>query len=55
MWAVGWLTWREVRPRSTDRTTRALLATSAVVLAVTMVLALSWAAGHVGTRSRTCR
>lgn len=46
-WAVGWLTWQEVRPRSTDRVTRALLATSAVVLVATMVLALSWAAGHV--------
>jgi hypothetical protein len=47
MWAVGWLTWREVRPRSADPLTRLLLGTSAVVLVVTMVLALSWAAGHV--------
>jgi hypothetical protein len=47
MWAVGWLTWTRVRSRSRDRLTRALLGTSAVVLAATMVLALSWAAGHV--------
>jgi len=47
MWTVGWLTWRDVRPRSADRVTRALLGTSAVVLVVTMLLALSWAAGHV--------
>jgi len=47
MWAVGWLTWRQLRPRSADRVTRALLGTSAVVLVLTMVLALSWAAGHV--------
>lgn len=47
MWVVGWLTWREVRTRSVDPLTRALLGTSAVVLVATTVLALSWAAGHV--------
>jgi hypothetical protein len=47
MWAVAWVTWREVRPRSADRITRALLGTSAAVLVATMLLALSWAAGHV--------
>ncbi len=47
MWVVGWLTWSEVRTRSANTVTRALLGTSAVVLAATMVLALSWAAGHV--------
>ncbi|WP_326666146.1 YndJ family protein [Streptomyces sp. NBC_00385] len=46
MWSVALLTWRTVRPTSGDRTTRLLLAASAVVLAVTMVLALSWALGE---------
>ena len=46
MWAAGWLTWRHVRPTAPDRRTRALLATSSVVLAATMVLALSWALGE---------
>lgn len=46
MWAVALATWREVRPAGRDRTTRALLATSAVVLVATMLLALWWAAGE---------
>ncbi|REE99234.1 YndJ family protein [Thermomonospora umbrina] len=44
MWAVGLLTWWEARSR--DRVTRVLLLVSAVVLAGTMVLALSWALGE---------
>jgi hypothetical protein len=47
MWMLGWIVWRRVRPSSSSRLTRALFGTSAVVLAGTMVLALSWAAGHV--------
>lgn len=47
IWAVAWLTWTRVRTRTRDRLTRALLGTSAVVLVATMLLALSWAAGHV--------
>ncbi|MCX5610879.1 MULTISPECIES: YndJ family protein [unclassified Streptomyces] len=46
MWAVALATWREIRPAAGDRTTRALLATSAVVLVATMLLALWWAAGE---------
>ncbi|MFF2793111.1 YndJ family protein [Streptomyces sp. NPDC058049] len=46
MWAVALLTWREIRPGGADRTTRALLATSAAVLVATMLLALWWAAGE---------
>ncbi|MFJ8017204.1 YndJ family protein [Streptomyces sp. NPDC096339] len=46
MWAVALLTWREIRPGARDRTTRALLSTSAVVLPATMLLALWWAAGE---------
>ncbi|MFE2168658.1 YndJ family protein [Streptomyces sp. NPDC059447] len=46
MWAVALLTWREIRPGAGDRTTRALLSTSAAVLPATMVLALWWAAGE---------
>ena len=46
MWLVAWLTWREIRPSTTDRIARALLATAAAVLLVTMVLALSWALGR---------
>ncbi|MEU9145606.1 YndJ family protein [Streptomyces sp. NPDC048349] len=46
MWAVALTTWREVRPAGRDRTTRALLAASAVVLVATMLLALWWAAGE---------
>ncbi|MFJ9682661.1 YndJ family protein [Streptomyces sp. NPDC101194] len=46
MWAVALLTWRAVRGPQRDRITRLLLATSSAVLAVTMVLALSWALGE---------
>ncbi|GAA0798783.1 YndJ family protein [Spirilliplanes yamanashiensis] len=46
MWLVGVLTWRQLRPAGGDRLTRALLGVSAVVLAATMVLALSWALGE---------
>ncbi|MFD7256234.1 YndJ family protein [Streptomyces sp. NPDC059874] len=46
MWAVALLTWREIRPGARDRTTRALLATSAAVLLATMLLALWWAVGE---------
>ncbi len=46
MWLVALLTWRELRPRGRDRTTRALLGCSAVVLVATMLLALSWAVGE---------
>ncbi|MFD9728303.1 YndJ family protein [Streptomyces sp. NPDC059072] len=46
MWAVALPTWREIRPGARDRTTRALLSTSAVVLVATMLLALWWAAGE---------
>jgi YndJ-like protein len=47
MWLVGLLTWYEVRRAAPDAVTRTLLATSALVLAGTMLLALSWALGHV--------
>ncbi|MEV0411771.1 YndJ family protein [Streptomyces sp. NPDC050448] len=46
MWAVALLTWREIRPAAGDRTTGALLATSAAVLVATMLLALWWALGE---------
>ncbi|WP_328928983.1 YndJ family protein [Streptomyces sp. NBC_00190] len=46
MWAVALLTWQEIRPAAGDRTTRALLATSAAVLLATMLLALWWAVGE---------
>ncbi|MFE3556254.1 YndJ family protein [Streptomyces sp. NPDC059193] len=46
MWAVALTTWREIRPAGPDRATRALLATSAVVLVATMLLAVWWAAGE---------
>jgi hypothetical protein len=45
MWVVGALTWR-ARSAAPDRVTRALLVTSAVVLVVTMALALDWALGE---------
>ncbi|MGW1340251.1 YndJ family protein [Kribbella sp. NPDC002412] len=45
MWLVGWNLWR--RSRDADRTTAVLLTVSAAVLVVTMLLALSWALGHV--------
>lgn len=48
MWAVALLTWRDVRPgaRGRGRITGALLASSAVVLVATMLLALWWALGE---------
>jgi hypothetical protein len=46
MWTVALLTWRTVRGRGRDRVTRLLFGTSAAVLVVTMVLALSWALGE---------
>ncbi|GAA2447034.1 hypothetical protein GCM10010433_55810 [Streptomyces pulveraceus] len=46
MWTVALLTWRTVRVGQRDRITRALLAASSTVLAVTMMLALSWALGE---------
>ncbi|MGW6564017.1 YndJ family protein [Streptomyces sp. NPDC054975] len=46
MWAVALAAWRDLRPGAPDRTTRALLAVSAVVLVATMLLALSWALGE---------
>ncbi|THA57638.1 YndJ family protein [Streptomyces sp. A1136] len=46
MWAVALTTWRAIRPGARDRATRALLATSAGVLVVTMLLALWWATGE---------
>ena len=42
---VGWAMWR--RSRTADRATKVLLTVSAAVLVVTMLLALSWALGHV--------
>jgi hypothetical protein len=45
MWLVGWNLWR--RSRRADRATAVLLTISAAVLVVTMLLALSWALGHV--------
>ncbi|TCC64475.1 hypothetical protein E0H73_08755 [Kribbella pittospori] len=45
MWLVGWNLWR--RSRQAGRATAALLIVSASVLVVTMVLALTWALGHV--------
>ncbi|NED95721.1 YndJ family transporter [Phytoactinopolyspora alkaliphila] len=47
MWMLGWVIWRRVRPASPSLVTRWLFAGSALILAATMVLALSWAAGHV--------
>jgi len=47
MWVLGWTVWRDVAPSAHDRLTQVLFAVSAAVLAVTMLLALSWAAGHV--------
>lgn len=46
MWAVAFVTWQDVRVRSRDRLTRALLGVSATVLVATMLLALSWALGE---------
>ncbi|MGO4459790.1 YndJ family protein [Streptomyces sp. M-16] len=46
MWAVALVTWRDLRPAARERTTATLLAVSAAVLVVTMLLALWWAAGE---------
>lgn len=46
MWSAGWITWREIRPAAPDPLTRTLFGVSAVVLAVTMLLALDWALGN---------
>ncbi|MFD8289338.1 YndJ family protein [Streptomyces lavendulae] len=46
MWAVALVTWRDLRPAARDRTTATLLAVSAAVLVLTMLLALWWAAGE---------
>lgn len=46
MWLVAFLTWRELRPATSDGVTRGLLAGSAGVLVGTMLLALSWAFGQ---------
>lgn len=45
MWLVGWNLWR--RSHQADRTTATLLIVAASVLVVTMLLAMSWALGHV--------
>jgi len=45
MWLVGWNLWR--RSRTADRGTAVLLVVSGSVLVVTMLLAVSWALGHV--------
>lgn len=47
MWLVAWTTWREAESWTSDRVTRVLLVTSASVLVVTMLLAMSWAVGEV--------
>ncbi|GAA3066949.1 YndJ family protein [Streptosporangium carneum] len=46
MWLVGGLTLAEARRSGPDRLTRVLLGVSALVLTVSMVLALSWALGE---------
>ncbi|NIK62445.1 YndJ family protein [Kribbella shirazensis] len=45
MWLVGWNLWR--RSRRADRSTAVLLVISGSVLVVTMLLAVTWALGHV--------
>jgi hypothetical protein len=47
MWLAGWLLWQQVRPLAASRLTRALFGVSAGAILATMLLALSWAAGHV--------
>jgi YndJ-like protein len=47
MWLVAWATWRRIRPGARDRVARILFGTSAVVLSVTMLLAVDWALAHV--------
>ncbi|POX40075.1 hypothetical protein C3486_15595 [Streptomyces sp. Ru73] len=46
MWLVAVATWRGPRAAAAGRTVRALLAVSALTLAATMLLALSWALGE---------
>jgi hypothetical protein len=46
MWTTGWLIWRYARTEARDRLTATLLGTSAVVLAASMVLAVTWALGE---------
>ncbi|GGQ55429.1 YndJ family protein [Couchioplanes azureus] len=46
MWMVGALTWLHARTGAPDRLTAALLGGSALVLAASMVLAVSWALGE---------
>lgn len=47
MWLVAYLTWQELRPAGPDPATRLLFGVVAVVPVGTMLLAISWAAGHV--------
>ncbi|PZF79588.1 YndJ family protein [Jiangella anatolica] len=47
MWLLAWVSWRDIGSSARGRATRALFAVSAAVLVATMLLALSWAAGHV--------
>jgi hypothetical protein len=44
LWLTGWVTWRQIRPRS-DRWGRRLFTVSAGTLPASMLLALSWALG----------
>jgi hypothetical protein len=46
MWAAALVTWTVVRPAATNPLTRALFGMSALTLAATMLLALSYAAGE---------
>ncbi|GAA1610421.1 MULTISPECIES: YndJ family protein [Kribbella] len=45
MWLVGWKLWK--RSRRAERSTAILLVVSGSVLVVTMLLAVTWALGHV--------
>lgn len=45
MWLAGWAMWQ--RSQQAERTTKVLLIISAATLVATMLLALSWALGHV--------
>lgn len=45
MWLIGWLAWQQA-PTTSNRVTRTLLVTSALVLIASMVLALQWALGE---------
>jgi hypothetical protein len=46
MWLVGWLTWRDLAPTTSDPVARLLLRTGAATLALTMLLALDWSLGR---------